>query len=115
MGSRSRDRPARGGCAIITGPCFLYFCGLLSGRSVKSLLRILAAAVLLAAVGLWVARGANRGWTKTNIRHETPDPVTGLTGISYEKGFVPGIDFLGGAALAAGVMAGGSLLVKKKI
>jgi hypothetical protein len=85
--------------------------GLLSRRFVKKMLRILAAVVALAAGGLWVAKGANCGWTKTNIPHRTPDPVTGLTGISYEKGFVPGVDFLAGAALAAGVLAGASLVV----
>ena len=80
----------------------------------KKALRILAVLVLLAAGALWAAKGANRGWTKTNIKHETPDPVTGLTGVTYEKGFVPGVDFLAVAALAAGVMAGASFLVKSK-
>ena len=37
------------------------------------MLRILAAVVALAAGGLWVAKGANCGWTKTNIPHQTPD------------------------------------------
>ena len=78
------------------------------------MLRILAAVVLLAAGGVWMATGANRGWTKTNIKHETPDPVTGLVGITYDKGFVPGVDFLAAAVLAAGVLAAASLVVKKR-
>jgi hypothetical protein len=86
--------------------------GLLSRRIVKKLLRILAAGVAVAAGGLWLAGGANGGWTKTNIKHETPDPVTGLTGVTYEKGFVPGVDFLAGAALAAGALAGASFFLK---
>jgi hypothetical protein len=77
-------------------------------------LRILAVAVVLGALGLWAGKGANRGWTRTNIQHETQDPVTGLSGVTYEKGFVPGVDFLAAAALAAAGMAGVSLLIKNK-
>ena len=80
----------------------------------KKTLRILAVVVALGALGLWAEKGANRGWTRTNITHETPDPVTGLSGVSYEKGFVPGADFLAAAALAAALMAGISLLIKNK-
>ena len=70
--------------------------------------------VLLAAVVFWAARGANLGWTVNNIRRETPDPVTGLIGVTYERGFIPGWDFLAAAALAAGVMAGSSFLFRVK-
>ena len=80
----------------------------------KKVLRILAVAVLLGAVGFWAVKGANRGWTRTNIQHETPDPVTGLTGVTYGKGFIPGVDFLALAALAALSLAGISLLIKNK-
>jgi hypothetical protein len=81
---------------------------------VKKTLRILALIVLLAALGFWAAKGANRGWTINNIAHETMDPVTGLAGVTFEKGFIPGWDFLAAAALAAGVMAGASFLFRKK-
>jgi hypothetical protein len=40
--------------------------------------------------------------------------VTGLEGITYEKGFWPGVDFLGGALLGAGALAGVSLLFRTK-
>ena len=70
--------------------------------------------VLLAAIALWAARGANLGWTVNNIAHQTADPVTGLSGVTYEKGFIPGWDFLAAAALAAGVMAGSSFLFRGK-
>ena len=80
----------------------------------KKALRILAVIILLAALGFWAAKGANRGWTINNIAHETMDPVTGLAGVTFEKGFIPGWDFLAAAALAAGVMAGASFLFRKK-
>lgn len=80
----------------------------------KKALRILAVSLLLAALAFWAATGAHRGWTVNNIAHETTDPVTGLSGVTYEKGFIPGWDFLAAAALAAGVMAGASFLFRGK-
>ena len=43
---------------------------------------------------------------------KTLDPVTGIDGISYEKKFLPGVDFLGAAALGAGLLAGASLFFR---
>ena len=77
-------------------------------------LRILAVIVLLAAVGIWAAGGAHCGWTINNIEHLTTNPVTGLTGVTYEKGFIPGLDFLAVAAFASGLLAGASFLFRKK-
>jgi hypothetical protein len=81
---------------------------------VRRALRILAPVVLTAAVGFWAAGGAHPGWTVNNIAHETNDPVTGLTGVTYEKGFIPGWDFLAAAALLAGILAGLSFLFANK-
>ncbi len=75
-------------------------------------LRALAVVLLVAAMALWLATGTNRGWTKTSIPIRTPDPVTGLEGITWEQHFVPGVDFLGAAALAAGVLAGLSFVFR---
>ncbi|MGP8200892.1 MAG: hypothetical protein ACLQU4_15475 [Limisphaerales bacterium] len=80
----------------------------------KKTLRILAVVALLGALAFWAVKGAHRGWTVTNIKHETADPVTGLTGVTYERGFIPGLDFLAAAALAAAGLAGVSLLIKNK-
>jgi hypothetical protein len=88
--------------------------GVLSACFVKRVLRILAVVVVLGAVGLWAVKGANRGWTQTKIKHDIPDPVTGLSGVAYENGFIPGVDFLFAAALAAAGLAGISLLIKNK-
>src|SRR5580658_9225749 len=78
--------------------------GVKDNSLVKKALRILAVVVLPAAIGFWAARGAHRGWTINNIAHETTDPITGLTGVTYEKGFIPGWDFLAVAILTAGIL-----------
>ena len=75
----------------------------------KRTLQLLAVLVLLAAGTTWLATGANRGWTKTSVPVKTLDPVTGIEGISYEKKFLPGVDFLGAAFGGRGA-AGGSVL-----
>jgi hypothetical protein len=80
----------------------------------KNLLRIVAVVLALAAAGLWLAKGANRGWTKTSITKKTVDDVTGIEGITYEKGFVPGLDFLAGTLFVSVVVAGTSFLFRNK-
>src|ERR1035437_863274 len=80
----------------------------------KKTLQLLAVLVLLAAGATWLATGANRGWTKTSVAVKTLDPVTAIDGISYEKKFLPGVDFLGAAALGAGLLAGASLFFRNK-
>ena len=80
----------------------------------KSALRLLALAVLLGALGYWLATGANRGWTKTSVPIKTVDDVTGIEGVTYQKKFVPGVDFLAAAAGAAVVCAGLSFFFRTK-
>ena len=78
----------------------------------KTILRILAVVVLLGAVATWLALGANRGWTKTELPVKTLDEVTGIEAITYKNGFVPGVDFLGGALVGAGVLFAASLFFR---
>lgn len=80
----------------------------------KKFLRILAAILLLGSVALWLGTGANRGWTKTSIAKKTIDEVTGIEGVTYEKKFVPGVDFLGAAIFGAGILTGISFLFRTK-
>ena len=67
----------------------------------KKILQLLAVLVLVAAGTTWLATGANRGWTKTSVPVKTLDEVTGIEGITYQKKFLPGVDFLGASAAAA--------------
>jgi hypothetical protein len=80
----------------------------------KKALRILGVLVLLAAGTAWLVTGANRGWTKTSVAIKTLDPVTEIEGITYQKKFLPGVDFLGGAAVVAAVLAGASFFFRNK-
>jgi hypothetical protein len=80
----------------------------------KRTLQLLAAVIALATVVTWAALGANRGFTKTEKQVKTVDEVTGIEGITYEKKFSPGLDFLGAGLLGAGVLAGTSLFVRSK-
>ena len=79
----------------------------------KTVLRMIAAILILAAAGMWLATGANRGWTKTTVPVKQTDEVTGITVDVYQKRFVPGIDFLGAAVLGSGILGGASFLVRK--
>jgi hypothetical protein len=79
----------------------------------KRILRIVAAILILAAVGVWLATGANRGWTKTSVPVKKTDEVTGITVDEYQKRFVPGVDLLGAALLGSALLAGASFLFRK--
>lgn len=80
----------------------------------KRPLQILSVGFALAIIVTWAAFGANHGWTKTQVPVKTLDAVTGIEGITYEKKFSPGLDFLGAGLLGAGVLAGALLFVRSK-
>ena len=79
----------------------------------KRMLRIMSAILVLAAVGVWLATGANRGWTKTSVLVKKTDEVTGITVDEYQTRFVPGVDLLGAALLGSALLAGASFLLRK--
>lgn len=80
----------------------------------RNALRIIAFGLGLAAVTAWLATGAHRGWTMTEVPNNTVDEVTGLTGGPPIKKFVAGLDFLGAGLFIAGAMAGASLMFRKQ-
>lgn len=79
----------------------------------KRTLQILALGVALGVLAVWLATGANRGWTKTSVPVKTLDEVTGIEGISYQKKFLPGVDFLGAGLGGAALLAGASFFFRK--
>jgi hypothetical protein len=80
----------------------------------KRTLRIIAAVLLLGAVVLWAATGANRGFTQNQHEIKTVDPVTGLDVIQWKKQFVPGVDFLVAACLVTAVLVSASFFFRNK-
>ena len=80
----------------------------------KRALRILALALAMIAALVWLALGANRGWTRTSVPVKTVDEVTGIEGVQYRHQFVPGIDLLGVALLGAGLLAGASMFFRNQ-
>ena len=80
----------------------------------KKTLRILALLVALAALITWAVTGANRGWTKTSLVTNQTDPVTGIVYPVSTSKFLPGVDFLGAAAIVAVGLAGFSFLFRSK-
>ena len=77
------------------------------------ILKLLALLVVLAAAATWLATGANRAWTKTSVPVKTLDEVTGIEGITYQKKFLPGVDFLAVTFGGAAVLFGASFLFRK--
>lgn len=80
----------------------------------RNVLRAFSALAALATVGIWLATGAHRGWTKTQVERITVDEITGIEGRSYEKQFVAGVELLGAGLLAAGMLAGLSLFFRNQ-
>lgn len=80
----------------------------------RRMLQLIAMVVALGALILWLALGANRGWTKSERQVKALDEVTGIEGISYEKKFSPGVDFLFGAWAAGSLLACSALLFGRK-
>ena len=80
----------------------------------KTILRICAVIAALGSLGLWLAMGANRGWTKTSVPVKRTDEITGISVDEYQKRFVPGVELLGAALMGAVFLAGASFLFGKK-
>jgi hypothetical protein len=76
----------------------------------KRIFQVLALVIASAAVLLWFVLGAHIGWSKTSVPVRTVDEVTGIEAITYERRFVPGIDFLGAAVVGAGLLAAASVI-----
>ena len=67
------------------------------------ILRIFATALAVGGVGVWLATGAHRGWTRTSEVEMRRDEITGIDFPVRRDKFTAGVEFplagLGGAAL----------------
>lgn len=70
--------------------------------------------LVLLCLALWIALGANRGWTKTTHTRMEKDPVTEIEYPIVAKHFSPGVDVLGAGLLFSAVLAGISFAFKPK-
>ncbi|PTX95602.1 hypothetical protein [Opitutus sp. ER46] len=84
-----------------------------SRRFIRSL-RLAALVILLAGVATWFATGRHVGWTQTSRVTLRQDEVTGIEYPLREDTFVAGLEIPAGAAVAALVLAGASLLLRRR-
>lgn len=80
----------------------------------RTILRLAALFIALVTLVLWLFGGPNTGWTKTSVQVKTVDPVTDQDIITWERRFLPGVDFLGGGLLAGALLFGASFLFRRK-
>ena len=66
------------------------------------------------SVVVWLALGANRGWTKTTRTHMEKDPVTEIEFPKVERHFSPGVELLGAGLVLSVVLAGISFFIRSK-
>ena len=85
-----------------------------STNRLSLVLRLTAAAALLATVGVWAATGAHLGWTQTSkvvIQH---DEITGIDFPVREKTFVAGVEVLAVGAGFAAALAAASVFTNRR-
>lgn len=80
----------------------------------KNFLRLAALLLALATVGVWLATGAHRGWTRTTETEMQLDPVTEIEFPVERKRFVMGVELLGSGLFAALALAGISFLFQNQ-
>lgn len=80
----------------------------------KIALRLAAALILTGTTIWWIQAGQNTGWTKNKVAVEKKDDITEIVYFEYEDRLVPGVDILAGAATAALLLGGLSLLGRRK-
>jgi hypothetical protein len=76
-------------------------------------LRLAAMAVAFVSLVFWLFGGPNLGWTRNRVPIQKTDPVTGQQYQEWESRFIPGVDFVGGAFLLAGVALGASCFCRR--
>jgi hypothetical protein len=77
--------------------------------------RVLGVITAVVVTSVWLAAGANRGWTKTTTSEMLKDPVTEIEYPGPRKTtFSPGIEVLGSGWALAVVFVIASFFIKSK-
>lgn len=77
-------------------------------------LRIAAAAILISALGTWLATGRHLGWTQTSVVTVQHDEVTGIEYPVRQPAFVAGVEVLALGAATAALLGGLSYFVQRR-
>ena len=77
-------------------------------------LRIASLFLALVTVVLWLFGGPNLGWTKTSEMVKTVDAVTDQEIVTWERRFLPGVDFVAAGLVGAGLLFGVSYAFRQK-
>ncbi len=80
----------------------------------RVLLRGVGVLLALFVVCVWSAKGYNRGWTKNQVAVKQVDPITELEYETFERRFVPGLDYLGGGILLGAALFGATFLGRRR-
>lgn len=68
-------------------------------------LRVLAAALAVGGVGVWLATGAHRGWTRTSEVEMRRDEITGIDYPVRREKFTAGIEIPVAALVGAAALS----------
>ena len=79
----------------------------------RVLLRGAGLLVALFVFCFWAAKGYHRGWTQNQVPIKQIDPITELEFVTYEKRFVPGVDYLAGGILFGVLLFGATFIGRR--
>ena len=77
----------------------------MSALKTSLVLRVLAAALAVGAVGVWLATGAHRGWTRTSEVEMRRDEITGIDYPVRREKFTAGIEIPVAALVGAAALS----------
>jgi hypothetical protein len=80
----------------------------------KHWLRYAALGLFVSGLLTWLGSGAHVGWTQTAVPVKIHDEITGIDGISYQRKYVPGVDFLAVTTLGAGLLLVAAVLLARR-
>jgi hypothetical protein len=80
----------------------------------RILLRGAGVLLILFVFSFWAAKGYHRGWSQNRVPVKQIDPVTEIEFTTYEKRFLPGIDYLVGGGVTGAMIFGATFLHRRR-